>query len=246
MATPRFHLPLTLAPGGRVALPDDIAHHALRVLRLRDGDDIIVFNGDHGQFRATLSVQTRDLALALISTPEPCLTEPAGRITLVQGLPSGDKMDWIVEKAVELGVHAIVPIAADRSVLRLSGERLEKRVRHWQRVAQAACEQSGRIRIPQVSAPVSLATWLQAPVGRPLLCHPHATQGLTPYLRSQPGLDALSLLIGPEGGWSDEELAQATRAGVDTVRFGARVLRTETAGLALLAAVGTTLGWYED
>jgi 16S rRNA (uracil1498-N3)-methyltransferase len=145
---------------------------------------------------------------------------------------------------VELGAARVCPIAAQRSVLQLSGPRLEKRVAHWQRIAQSASEQCGRNRLMAVDAPRTLAEWLAQPAeGLRLMCHPEASDDLAARLRSAPGLRALTLLVGPEGGWSDKELAQAREAGVEAVRFGPRVLRTETAGLALLSAAGALLGW---
>lgn len=247
MSIPRFFVPLSLQPGATLALPDGVAHHALRVLRLPAGSPIILFNGEGGAWQATLSTQGKQ-AMAELTSFDPRDTELPGRVILVQGIATGDKMDWIIEKAVELGAHTVAPIAAQRSVLRLSGERLEKRIQHWQRVAQAACEQCGRNRLPVVQAPVTLAQWLANPDnadGLRLMCHPDATDTLSGALPSPPTTASLALLVGPEGGWSDEELELAARHEVRRVRFGTRVLRTETAGLALLAATGALLGWQD-
>ena len=148
---------------------------------------------------------------------------------------------------MELGAVRVVPVAAQRSVLQLTGPRLEKRVAHWQRIAQSASEQCGRNRLMNVDAPQTLAQWLEQPAeGLRLLCHPDADDdlaGALAALRNQDGTPALTLLVGPEGGWSDKELDQARAAGVQSVRFGSRVLRTETAGLALIAAAAALLGW---
>ena len=243
MSAPRFFCDIPLAAGARVALPDALAHHALRVLRLRDGENLVLFDGRGGEYPAVLDVEGK-AGYARLGEFSPREAELAGRVSLVQGLPSGDKMDWVVEKAVELGVARISPIAAQRSVLQLSGPRLEKRVAHWRRIAQSASEQCGRNRLMDVDAPVTLAEWLARPAeGLRLLCHPEASDDLAARLRSAPDAQALTLLVGPEGGWSDKELAQAGEAGVQTVRFGPRVLRTETAGLALVSAASALLGW---
>src|SRR5690606_25237436 len=195
---------------------------------------------------ATLEIDGK-AAYALLGAHDPREAELAGRIILVQGLPSGDKMDWVVEKAVELGASRVTPIAAQRSVLQLSGPRLEKRVAHWSRIAQSASEQCGRNRLMSVDVPMGLRDWLEQPcAGLRLLCHPEATPTLAEALaaasRSSP-IQSLCLLVGPEGGWSDAELALAAQHGVQSVRFGPRVLRTETAGLALISAVTALLGW---
>ncbi len=243
MSAPRFFCDLPLTAGARVALPDALAHHALRVLRLRHGEAIVLFNGQGGEFPAVLEAEGK-AGFARLGPFSPREAELAGRITLVQGLPSGDKMDWVVEKAVELGVARVCPVAAQRSVLQLSGPRLDKRVAHWRRIAQAASEQCGRNRLMAVDAPLALAEWLAQPAdGLRLMCHPEAADDLAARLRADPGLQALTLLVGPEGGWSDKELEQARQAGVQAVRFGPRVLRTETAGLALASAAGALLGW---
>jgi len=243
MSAPRFFCDIPLSAGNRIALPEALAHHALRVLRLKAGETVVLFNGQGGEYPAVLDVEGK-AGFAQLGDFTAREAELGGRITLVQGLPSGDKMDWVVEKAVELGAARVSPIAAQRSVLQLSGPRLDKRVAHWQRIAQSAAEQCGRNRLMAVDAPQSLADWLALPADGPrLLCHPEATDDLAGALRATPGLQALTLLVGPEGGWSDKELELARQAGVQPVRFGPRVLRTETAGLALVAAVSALLGW---
>lgn len=246
MPLSRFHLDLPLQAGARIVLPVPIAHHALRVLRLRDGDEIVVFDGRGGQYAARLEADGKQAA-ALLGSHDPREAELPGRIVLAQAIPSGDKMDWVIEKAVEVGVHAVQPLAAARSVLRLSGERLEKRLRHWQRVAVAACEQCGRNRIPAVAAPLTPEQWLTRPLPdgtQRVFCDPDADIRLTQWLGGLPTPPAdLELLVGPEGGWSPEEYALATRHGVRAVRFGDRILRTETAGTALISALSAKLDW---
>jgi len=244
MPVPRFHCPGPLAAGAAIELPEAIAHHALRVLRLRPGAAIVLFDGTGGEYPARLLAGDGP-ARAELGAHDPREAEPPLPVTLVQGLPAGDKMDWVVEKAVELGAHRIVPVAAQRSVLQLSGSRLEKRLEHWRRIARSACEQCGRNRVPRVEAPLSLADWLRSAEIPQWLCDPQASVPLPSALReAAPHSDGLALLVGPEGGWSDEETALARKLGARPVRLGDRVLRTETAGLALLAAAGALLGWY--
>lgn len=246
MPLPRFFCDTPLSPGAHVCLPDALAHHAVRVLRLRDGAAMTLFDGTGGEYPATLSIDGKS-AWAQLGAYDPREAELAGNVTLVQGLPSGDKMDWVVEKAVELGASRVCPIAAQRSVLQLSGPRLDKRVAHWSRIAQAAAEQCGRNRLMPVDAPLTLRDWLtQAPTGLRLLCHPDATPTLAEAISTLPGRpphEAICLLIGPEGGWSDAELTLAAQHNVQPVRFGPRVLRTETAGIALISAVTALLQW---
>ncbi|AKQ54820.1 16S rRNA (uracil(1498)-N(3))-methyltransferase [Bordetella hinzii] len=243
MSLPRFYCDTPLAAGQRLPLPDALAHHAIRVLRLRDGADIVLFDGRGGEYPARLEIEGRT-GHAQLGPHLAREAELPGRIVLVQGLPSGDKMDWIVEKAVELGAAAVVPIAAQRSVLQLSGPRLEKRLAHWRRVAQSAAEQCGRNRLTEVAAPQTLRDWLARPAeGLRLMCHPQAADDLPGWLARQSAPAALTLMVGPEGGWSEEEIAAARTAGVASLRLGPRVLRTETAGLALIASVSALLGW---
>ncbi len=256
MPTPRFYLCEPLPDHACIPLPAALSHYALRVLRLAPGSAITLFNGEGGETPAVLAVDGAT-AQARLGTHRAREAELAGRLCLVQGLATGDKMDWIVEKAVELGAHELVPIAARYSTLQLRGERLEKRLAHWRRVAQAASEQCGRNRIMAVHAPRRLDDYLRAPpVGDEatlrLLCHPEAEHSLDAALTRWPARHGggatpprLELLVGPEGGWSDEEIALATQAGAQVVRFGARILRTETAGLALMSACTALLGWNE-
>lgn len=243
MPTSRFFCPYPLSPHTRIALPESIAHHALRVLRLRQDEVIVLFDGSGGEYPGVLHIEGK-AAYAELGQHDPRDAEPAGALTLVQGLPSGDKMDWIVEKAVELGVRRLAPVAAQRSVLQLTGARLEKRLAHWRRISVSASEQCGRNRIMQVDDPVTLEQWLARPsTGLRALCHPEAGRAYADTLRSHAGLLDLSLLVGPEGGWTEAEFDSAIRGGAQAVTFGPRVLRTETAGLALVSAATALLGW---
>ncbi|OXR50611.1 16S rRNA (uracil(1498)-N(3))-methyltransferase [Pusillimonas sp. T2] len=240
---PRFYCPTPLTAQHTMALPDALAHHAVRVLRLKNNSPITLFDGTGGEYQAILHIDGKH-AFAQLDDKDPIERELPGHITLAQGLASGDKMDWIIEKAVELGATRVVPIAARRSVLQLSGSRAEKRLQHWEKTIQSACEQCGRNRLPTVTAPVSLADFLASgTAGLTLLCHP---QSSTTLAQAVAGLTTahITLLVGPEGGWSDEETATALKHGATQISFGARVLRTETAGLAMISAISALLGWH--
>jgi len=234
----RLHVAAGLAPGALIELPAAAAHHALRVLRLGEGDAVTLFNGTGGQWQASLLKQGR----VRIEGFEAIERESPLEVTLLQCLPAADKMDFIVHKGVELGVSAIVPVISRRSVVRLSGERMARRVQHWQAVAVAACEQCGRNRVPKVAGLVELPAALTAVSragGTRYLLSPQADQSLR--LLAAPE-EPLTLLVGPEGGFDEAELQAARRAGFTAVRLGPRVLRTETAGLAALAAIQTLWG----
>ena len=239
----RFHFPDRLPAGGEVALPDALAHHALRVLRLRDGEAVVLFDGSGGEVEARLAVRGKAV-FAQLGEARAVERESPLRIVLVQALASGDKMDWVVQKAVELGAHAVQPVQAERSVLRLAGERADKRVAHWQQVAVAACEQCGRNRVPVMHPALTLAQWLQAhPVEqdapgtqRAVLSLAPGCQPLAQVLAKEAG--PVVLLSGPEGGLSPAEEALALQAGFAPVTLGTRILRAETAPLAALALLG--------
>lgn len=240
---PRFYCPTPLTARHTLALPDALAHHAVRVLRLKNNTPITLFDGTGGEYPAVLHIDGKQ-AFAQLGDKDPVERELPGHITLAQGLASGDKMDWVIEKAVELGASRVVPIAARRSVLQLSGSRAEKRLQHWEKTVQSACEQCGRNRLPQVTAPVSLADFLASrTTGLTLLCHPQSSTTLAQAVSSLT-TPHITLLVGPEGGWSDEETATALKHGAVQISFGARVLRTETAGLAMISAISALLGWH--
>lgn len=236
---PRFFCPDGLLPASDMPLPAAVAHHAERVLRLAVGDPVTLFDGQGGECAASILAFGKQ-PLARLGPRLAIERESPLQITLVQALASGDKMDWVVQKAVELGVAAVQPVAAERSVLKLAGERADKRVAHWQQVAVAACEQSGRNRVPVVGEILPLARYLARPFdGTRLILAPGADGALARKARpSRP----LAILIGPEGGWSPAELDLAARAGCEPLALGPRVLRTETAGLAALAAMQTVWG----
>lgn len=234
---PRFYCPsLEAAAGSTVTLPDQAAHHATRVLRLRTGEAVTLFDGNGEERRGVIESIGRDVTVTIASTG-PGIAEPALHITLVQALPSGDKMDWVVQKAVELGAAAVQPVMARRSVVRLEGDRARKRVLHWQEVAIAACEQCGRNTVPAILPLMELNQYLvreRKDDERRFLLDPVGGQRLRKMDRPSGNI---TLLIGPEGGFEEGEIDLARSLGFSSLQLGPRVLRTETAGLAALAAM---------
>jgi 16S rRNA (uracil1498-N3)-methyltransferase len=241
---PRFYCPQPLVPGAIVDLPETVAHH-LHVVRQQAGDDLVLFNGQGGQARARLREIGKRRASAEVVAVEAVEVELPYPITLAQGLPEGStKMDWIVEKAVELGVSAIQPLAAARSVVRLSGERAEKRQAHWEGVIVAASEQCGRNRLARLAPLQDFGRYIAQPdESVRILLSPRATQSLAGWARANTP-QAVTLLIGPEGGFSADEEAAALARGTLALSMGPRVLRTETAGLAALATLNAA--WAAD
>jgi 16S rRNA (uracil1498-N3)-methyltransferase len=240
---PRFYCPQPLVPGAIVDLPETVAHH-LHVVRQQPGDEVVLFNGEGGQARARLVEIGKRRASATVVAVDAIDVELPYAVTLAQGLPEGTKMDWIVEKAVELGVSAIQPLAAARSVVKLSAERLEKRQAHWEGVIVAASEQCGRNRLAKIAPLQDFGRYLAQPADGPrILLSPRATQSLAGWARDNPP-QAVTLLIGPEGGFSAQEEDAAIAAGALALGMGPRVLRTETAGLAALATLNAV--WAAD
>ncbi|MFO1196276.1 MAG: 16S rRNA (uracil(1498)-N(3))-methyltransferase [Burkholderiaceae bacterium] len=238
---PRLHVPGGHLTGDVVELAPDASHQLARVLRLRAGEPVQLFDGQGRRFAArVLDADARRCRLR-VDGVEAGLPDGPLRITLAQCLSSAEKMDWTIEKAVELGVHAIVPLASARSVVRLDPDRARRRAEHWARLVAAACAQCGRDRLPVVHEPLALAAWLASPragARRFVLSPGTGTRiGALP----SPG-DDVELLVGPESGLSDEELAQALAAGCGALSLGPRVLRTETAGLAAVAALQARFG----
>jgi 16S rRNA (uracil1498-N3)-methyltransferase len=241
MAMPRFYCPQSLVIGATIGLPDHIAHH-VQVLRLTPGENITLFNGEGGEYTATITTVEKKYVNAEIKTSSPREAELPYAITLAQALPEGSKMDFIIEKAVELGAMTIQPLAAQRCVVKLSPERAMKRQAHWHGIIVAACEQSGRNRLTQLAELADFGDWIgQQDLHRRILLSPRAEQSLSDWARHHPP-QAVALVIGPEGGFTEQEEYAARANGVLTVSVGPRVLRTETAGPAALAALNAVWG----
>ncbi len=233
-----------MRPGAECRLPPAQSRHLARVLRLGEGDALTLFNGDGAEFDAVVFRVKKDEVTVKIGDKCPDDRESALQVILGQALSSGERMDYTVQKAVELGVTAIHPLAASRSVVRLDAERERKRVAHWQAVAIAACEQCGRNRIPAVAAPATLADWLapkqdRGEIALRVLLSPRGAARLRDLPRPA---GTVELLAGPEGGFTPEEEALARGSGFTPVLLGPRVLRTETAAVAALAAMQALWG----
>ncbi|MBA2659625.1 MAG: 16S rRNA (uracil(1498)-N(3))-methyltransferase [Nitrosospira sp.] len=255
MAPPRFYCPGKFTAGQAIELPANVAHHASRVLRLKQGDSIILFNGNGGEFQAAIGNISKNGVAIVIEKYLDIERESPLVITLAQAVCASEKMDWLVQKAVELGVSSIQPLDTKRSVVRLSGERAERRMKHWQQVVISACEQCGRNRIPQVLPLISLADWLGTQVKEwknlrdgtlsnlHFLLSPTAKKGLRDFPEAS-ATTALTLLVGPEGGLTSEEEAAALVSGFISLRLGKRIFRTESAALAAVAAMQMRWGDY--
>ena len=242
MSNLRFYTAENLKIGATVKLSENAATHATRVLRLEISDEIVLFNGDGNDYTCAITSIKKTEALVVVKSFVKMTNESPLNITLLQGISSGDRMDYTIQKAVELGVTAIVPIVTTRSVVKLSNERAEKRLAHWQNVVHAACEQSGRAVVPQVASPVSLSAWLATNPdcnSTRILLNPIGALSLA-ELRKPIG--HIELLIGAEGGLSQTEIDAALSQGFQSVILGARILRTETAALVAISAMQTLWG----
>jgi 16S rRNA (uracil1498-N3)-methyltransferase len=241
--TPRLYCPDDLSRAVQIVLPDAAAHHVARVLRLRIGDLVTLFDGSGGEYAASIHEVSKKEVVVDVGKFSNVERESPLRITLAQGLSAGDKMDDTLQKAVQLGVAEFAAIETQKSIVRLSDERAQKRFLHWQQVAISACEQSGRNRLPLVhevkafkefiaSADTKAARFLLSPRGESSLNQLNKPEG------------EIILLCGPEAGFSDDEETLAIKSGFTPVRLGPRVLRTETAAVAALAAMNALWGDY--
>lgn len=238
----RCHVDLPLHCGEPLQLPAAASNHLVRVLRLSPGDAFVAFNGDGHDYHARLEQVGRAGALARIVDREMVDRESPLRVQLAQGIARGEKMDLILQKATELGVAAIQPLVTERTEVRLDPERAAKRMAHWRSVVASACEQSGRARLPGIASPIELSTLRVADANGALrlLLDPrggHAIRDLP-----TPSAAGVLVAVGPEGGFSDLERGLLQDAGFTGLRLGPRVLRTETAGLAALAALQARFG----
>ncbi|MFC7435305.1 16S rRNA (uracil(1498)-N(3))-methyltransferase [Hydrogenophaga bisanensis] len=235
---PRFHCPVPLSPGAQLTLPAGAARH-VQVLRLQPGAVITLFNGEGGEWAASILRMGRSDVEVQVQSHDPIEREPVRPVHLAMGMPANERMDWLVEKAAELGVASITPLQTAHSVLRLSGERAQKKSAHWQSVAAAACEQCGGNRVPAVQPVQDLSAWLRTPAQPPalrcVLSLAEGTQPLREALQGVPDDEPVTFLSGPEGGLSAQEDALARAAGFVPVSLGPRTLRAETAALVALA-----------
>ena len=240
MNQPRFYCREALSPGAHIDLPEPVARHAVRVLRLPPGATVVLFDGRGGEYDARIERIERDRVVAALGAWRDVERESGLAVTLIQAVQAGEKMDYTVQKAVELGVSHIVPVDSRRSVTRLAGERAARRVAHWQGVAAAACEQCGRNQVPQLAPLEKLENWLARPANGVLrlILAPDAEQALVDL----PPVSKVQMLIGAEGGLDPQEIVAAQQVGFKAVRMGPRILRTETAGLAALAAMQALWG----
>jgi len=235
---PRFYLDAPLRAGSSVALPEDSAHHALHVLRVRTGDEVTLFNGRGGEYAARVAAIERRRLLVDILEHHAVERESALKVTLVQGVSSGERMEFTIRKAVELGVAEIQPVLAAGSVARPRGERAASRQAHWQRIAISACEQCGRNRIPVVHPLMPAADTVERGPGTKVLLSPRSELAFSRVKFAE----AVILAAGPESGFNAEEEEAFLASGFVPVKLGPRVLRTETAALAALAALNALKG----
>lgn len=253
MKIPRFYTPIELHVGETMVLPDSVYRHAIQVLRLNIDEALILFNGQGGEYLARLTSIEKRRAQVSIEQFDPIERESPLRLTLVQSLIKPDKMDWCIQKSVELGVHAIRPIITARSVVKLKGDKLEKKYQHWQGVMIAACEQSGRTRLPTLLPILSLEDWLlnekspndshhqtnhnAASKALRLMMLPRIETTLRDLAAQQQNPERIELLVGAEGGFTDDEVVLCLQHNVQAIAFGRRILRAETAALAGLSLV---------
>jgi 16S rRNA (uracil1498-N3)-methyltransferase len=239
MRTIRVHVDRPLVVGQELVLPEDAVRHLGTVLRLGPGDSFVLFNGDGHDYPARWVEGGQKAARVAVLAQAPVDRESPLKITLAQALCRGEKMDLVLQKAVELGVHAVQVLHSTRSEVKLDGERLQRRMEHWRQVIVSACEQCGRAVVPVVHPPQPLAIWMRA-AGEGLRLH------LDPQAQSSPAslpvVDAVTLVVGPEGGFAPQEVERLEASGSTGLRLGPRVLRTETAGLAAIAALQARFG----
>jgi len=237
----RIYVNTAIAIHSEISIEGSAANHIGRVLRLKPGDEITLFNGNGGEYSATLSTIERQTVRAQVKAFNPRESESPLQITLAQGISRGERMDYTLQKSVELGVNRIIPLTTERCGVKLDEKRAAKRLLHWQGILISACEQCGRNRVPEILPITSLSHWLGEDRGNTLqlVLHHRATHSLR---QLAPPTGEIALLIGPEGGLSENEIENASQRGFQGIQFGPRVLRTETASVAALAALQTHWG----
>lgn len=240
MRQSRVYTAQPLAPGTEITLEAEAGHYLTRVLRLRAGETLVLYNGDGNDYAAELVSARRDQVRVQVIARLPAVAESPLDLTLVQAISRGERMDYSLQKATELGVSALQPLFTERVEVRLEASRLEKRMAHWQAVIQAACGQCGRATVPVLKAPLDLEDWLQAPApGLRLVLTPEAELSISTL---DPVAAPVEFLVGPEGGLTEREHERCARSGVLAVSMGPRILRTETAGPAAIAVLQALFG----
>lgn len=239
MRVSRLYVNVALNAGGHIELDDDAAHYVRTVLRLKAGDAIVLFNGQGGEYPSRFSEVSRKQVRVEIAAFTARDVESPLRVSLGMGISRGDRMDWAVQKAVELGVTELTPLLTERCVTKLTDDKKQQRWQHWRGIIRHAAEQSGRSRLPVLGAITEFADWVERPQGLKVFLDPYATQTLADL---QPSGSQITLLSGPEGGFSEGEREVAKAAGFVPVRMGARILRTETAVISALSAVQALWG----
>ena len=239
MRIPRIYTAQTLRENASFELEPDPSQHLSRVLRMKPGDSVILFDGTGGQYPATISALGRKSVVAITADFDPVERESGLCLHLGIAISRGERMDWVVQKATELGVSAITPLRTERTEVRLNMERAEKKLRHWQQIATSACEQCGRNRLPNIQPAQDLAQWVSGvQADTRLVLHHRASTAQTDTTSAS----SIALLVGPEGGLSSDEIATAEQAQFRSLQLGPRVLRTETAPLAAIAILQARWG----
>ena len=243
MRITRVYTPDLLSPDTVVVLSAMPSAHLIKVLRLRAGAKAVLFNGDGHDYLCEILLAKPEAAQLRILSVQPALAESPLKITLLQAICRGDKMDWVLEKATELGVTHIIPVQSERSEVQLDSERASKRREHWQRVVMSACEQSGRAFVPHVEALQTLGQRLSCAISADskLVLEPGGA-AISSSLVTVREPASVALAVGPEGGWSERDLAQLALGGFRQVAIGPRVLRTETAGVAAISVMQALCG----
>jgi 16S rRNA (uracil1498-N3)-methyltransferase len=240
--TPRFYYPSPLSPGAVVDLPEQAAHHVMRVLRMAPDQRVRLFDGQGGEWMGAIRSISRSGVSVRVTAHASREVEAGLKVVLAQGISSRERMDFTIQKAVELGVAEVFPLATRRSVVKLREDRASRRVDHWQHLAIAACEQCGRNRVPAIHPVMDLADWLGTLARNADEARVMLSPGAALSLRELPAPPAVLLLVGPEGGLDPDEQHTAASCGFHAVRLGPRILRTETAALAAVAAMHALWG----
>ena len=236
----RFYVQMPMKEGDLITLPAEVSHHLVTVLRKGNGEQIQLFNGDQNEYTAVIETISKKQAQVSIQSVKCCLTESPLKIILAQGLSKGQKMDFTLQKAVELGVHQVVPIINERSSIKLKSDKIESKLNHWNRVIISAAEQSGRCIIPQLLEPMSLEDWVvNDNSDLKIVLAPTSSKSINQLCQPE---STVSLLIGSEGGLTDQEIDMAVSTGYESVKLGPRIFRTETAALVAMGVLQSLWG----